>query len=1135
MRQHEDVFGGEYIHIIVPIIYTGDVDIEIKPILGTIGMKNISFSGVLNVLLGPLISTSPVVSSFQAFFYEQPVIDVDFTGLGNVADLPIIEKLVRSSIQSRIAQRFVFPNKLVVPFSMDAHLHATSSRIQSLPKASLAFPPPGAVLRLVLDSVDGLQYPSADVLNMDPGFESNSELSSDMICDIRDAVLHAAWFLEFSVGSASIRTRPFTSQLPEELLADMMIFDVKQQNLNVVLATTASEKSDNSGGVLGFFKSSWSSKFSKSDWILGANISLVHLMQRRSGVLSSDIDVPVGGKDINTTLEADFDSNNIINLKLFSATDNILDEAGNKLIRANVRINEDEIFSDKHLKIASNFSGVVLQIAAISTSSGSIVEQQVLHLATPSKPGFLYRFLSQQQVDSPPSSTGLQENEKQKTSLKKICDFINSTSKEGILITIVGMTISNGRHSSKAEFWNAIDEETRHTLASLGVSTHFIPLEGSLETCPGSFAALGWAGSGARPDWLQQVTSPSANCSLHIRLKLSPSSLPSLMPLTDPRGEPLLRLPLMLRKRDGTSVRTPLSVILSVQLLPLKQHLDARPIAPTRLVSFDAPPAVKELFNSRGEAYEHQNVASHIDNTTAQQVPAAQKISHVSTAATVEEKTPEQLEGFLLDSPPPAMLSNAVSSAKMVSYGSPVSHRPPHLPSVSATWQHAPESRVASPLRPTSPPHGPSLGRSPLLRVLTVLPHLPEDRFSLDAHFLDDNSMAALLREQPSRLASSRPCSISSGLGYTQIRTYPGMAVCEPLSQLPSPSSLAAWVGVDCSHAFPPDCMRDIITKQLSLRVVIRHLRLPTPHAKAANSRYPPASISHSPTLPEDGAILGIAVSQEWRAPAKAIGIIQATHGECAENTWETGSPEVDDLIAKLRLLRARGLTDREIENVLDKKVTTEEVSCWLDGSHPELTAIITPSWGVGVTFFVNDPLREVIMVELVRGDVISTANPRVAMETATAGLIGEHSPDAPSIASSSASQRGAANQWEMSGSYGMSVLSLAGRCGVPADVSSIPLSKIGPNGEVLRASGSLQVSLQGLQFYKQPLFPPLHRGDSIEFNRQRSIESNKNKEPANQQNKKKKRTADGRKITRCCTTTFSDAAAEASRLEPSK
>eukprot|EP00931_Biecheleriopsis_adriatica_P056810 TRINITY_DN33690_c0_g1_i1.p1 TRINITY_DN33690_c0_g1~~TRINITY_DN33690_c0_g1_i1.p1 ORF type:complete len:582 (+),score=132.42 TRINITY_DN33690_c0_g1_i1:41-1786(+) len=135
----EIIRNDKEVKLIVGVNYQSDVDIEISTTFASIGVKAIHLKGDLMIRFEPLLSELPVVGGLCAYFIDAPDVNLDFTGLGNVADCPGIAGLIRGVIDSSIASACVLPNTIPVPVGTPE---------QGVDPALLAMPKPIGVLRI---------------------------------------------------------------------------------------------------------------------------------------------------------------------------------------------------------------------------------------------------------------------------------------------------------------------------------------------------------------------------------------------------------------------------------------------------------------------------------------------------------------------------------------------------------------------------------------------------------------------------------------------------------------------------------------------------------------------------------------------------------------------------------------------------------------------------------------------------------------------------------------------------------------------------------------------------------------------------------------------------------------------------
>mmetsp|Transcript_42136 Transcript_42136/g.75400 ORF Transcript_42136/g.75400 Transcript_42136/m.75400 type:complete len:580 (+) Transcript_42136:37-1776(+) len=81
------------------------------------GIASFSFGGQLVVHLAPIIGTAPVIGGLRVYFIDPPQVDVHFSGLASVAEIPVVGGLVRNAINKAISHSLVLPNVLGIPLA----------------------------------------------------------------------------------------------------------------------------------------------------------------------------------------------------------------------------------------------------------------------------------------------------------------------------------------------------------------------------------------------------------------------------------------------------------------------------------------------------------------------------------------------------------------------------------------------------------------------------------------------------------------------------------------------------------------------------------------------------------------------------------------------------------------------------------------------------------------------------------------------------------------------------------------------------------------------------------------------------------------------------------------------------------
>lgn len=106
------------------ISYVGNVEInvEVKRYFCKAGVKGIQLHGMMRVILEPLIGDVPIVGAVTMFFIQRPKLDINWTGLTNLLDIPGLNVMSDSMIMDAIAAFLVLPNRLVVPLVPGLHV-----------------------------------------------------------------------------------------------------------------------------------------------------------------------------------------------------------------------------------------------------------------------------------------------------------------------------------------------------------------------------------------------------------------------------------------------------------------------------------------------------------------------------------------------------------------------------------------------------------------------------------------------------------------------------------------------------------------------------------------------------------------------------------------------------------------------------------------------------------------------------------------------------------------------------------------------------------------------------------------------------------------------------------------------------
>uniref|UniRef100_A0AAR2L967 Extended synaptotagmin-like protein 2a n=1 Tax=Pygocentrus nattereri TaxID=42514 RepID=A0AAR2L967_PYGNA len=120
----------------ISFIGNTEIDVEIKKYYCKAGIKSIQLHGVLRVIMEPLLGDMPLIGALSVFFLKKPTLDINWTGLTNMLDIPGLNGLCDGVIEDIICSYLVLPNKISIPLVEDAQM------------AKLRFPIPKGVLRV---------------------------------------------------------------------------------------------------------------------------------------------------------------------------------------------------------------------------------------------------------------------------------------------------------------------------------------------------------------------------------------------------------------------------------------------------------------------------------------------------------------------------------------------------------------------------------------------------------------------------------------------------------------------------------------------------------------------------------------------------------------------------------------------------------------------------------------------------------------------------------------------------------------------------------------------------------------------------------------------------------------------------
>uniref|UniRef100_A0A6Q2Z213 Extended synaptotagmin-like protein 1a n=1 Tax=Esox lucius TaxID=8010 RepID=A0A6Q2Z213_ESOLU len=237
------------------VSYAGDVEInvEIKKYFCKAGVKGIQLHGKLRVILEPLIGDVPLVGAITMFFIRRPTLDINWTGLTNVLDIPGLNALSDTMIMDAIASHLVLPNRLTIPLVANLHV------------AQLRSPLPRGVVRIHLLEAENLTAKDTVIKGIIDG-------KSDPYAVLR-------------VGTQTFTSQTVDSNLNPQWreMFEVIVHEVPGQELEVEVFDKDQNQDDFLGSV--HLRLEWLSLLSSAD-------RLSEVIQRNQNVICKATDPP---------------------------------------------------------------------------------------------------------------------------------------------------------------------------------------------------------------------------------------------------------------------------------------------------------------------------------------------------------------------------------------------------------------------------------------------------------------------------------------------------------------------------------------------------------------------------------------------------------------------------------------------------------------------------------------------------------------------------------------------------------------------------------------------------------------------------------------------------------------------------
>ncbi|XP_066889803.1 extended synaptotagmin-3 isoform X4 [Kogia breviceps] len=135
IKVHTNQCNRRQVVLDLQICYIGDCEISVELQKIQAGVNGIQLQGTLRVILEPLLVDKPFVGAVTMFFLQKPHLQINWTGLTNLLDVPGINEVSDSLLEDLIAAQLVLPNRVTVPVK------------KGLDLTNLRFPLPRGVIR----------------------------------------------------------------------------------------------------------------------------------------------------------------------------------------------------------------------------------------------------------------------------------------------------------------------------------------------------------------------------------------------------------------------------------------------------------------------------------------------------------------------------------------------------------------------------------------------------------------------------------------------------------------------------------------------------------------------------------------------------------------------------------------------------------------------------------------------------------------------------------------------------------------------------------------------------------------------------------------------------------------------------
>uniref|UniRef100_A0A4W3H8Y4 C2 domain-containing protein n=1 Tax=Callorhinchus milii TaxID=7868 RepID=A0A4W3H8Y4_CALMI len=198
-----------------------EINVEIKKVCKA-GLKGVLLHGTLRVILEPLIGQMPLVGAVTLFFIRPPTLEINWTGLTNILDIPGVNEMSDTKILDAIASYMVLPNRFTCPLTSKINV------------SHLRFPLPHGVVRIYVKQ-------AADLIRKDTYLMGMVQGKSDPYAVVR-------------IGTQTFRSKTIKGNLNPAWneIYEAVVHEAPGQDLEVELYDEDPDKDDFLGSALSY-------------------------------------------------------------------------------------------------------------------------------------------------------------------------------------------------------------------------------------------------------------------------------------------------------------------------------------------------------------------------------------------------------------------------------------------------------------------------------------------------------------------------------------------------------------------------------------------------------------------------------------------------------------------------------------------------------------------------------------------------------------------------------------------------------------------------------------------------------------------------------------------------------------------